>query len=195
MNRVPPPREQGVVLILTLIVLLIMAIGAVALVRSMNTSLLNAGNLAFRQDLVNQAEQAVSFVIQGLKAGTLITDENINNSGANYSATALATNARGIPKVLLSSDSAFVKAGMKASDLTGANGVTMRYVIDRLCNNTGPATGAGCVQTVVGPSGSQPTDPAGPPAPPSATVYRLSVRVDGPRNTEIFLQTTFTMQD
>jgi type IV pilus assembly protein PilX len=32
-------------------------------------------------------------------------------------------------------------------------------------------------------------------APPSATVYRISVRVDGPRSTQAFLQTTFTKPD
>jgi type IV pilus assembly protein PilX len=53
-------RQRGVVLIFTLIILLILTIGAVALMRSMNTSLFSAGNLAFRRDLVNQGEQAVS---------------------------------------------------------------------------------------------------------------------------------------
>jgi Tfp pilus assembly protein PilX len=56
-------RQQGVVLIFSLIVLLILAIGAVAVLRSVNSSLLSAGNLAFHRDLVNQAEQAVSTVM------------------------------------------------------------------------------------------------------------------------------------
>jgi len=46
---VRPSRERGVVLIFTLIILLILTIGAVALLRSMNTSLFSAGNLAFRR--------------------------------------------------------------------------------------------------------------------------------------------------
>jgi Tfp pilus assembly protein PilX len=40
-------RQQGVVLIFSLLVLLILAIGAVALLRSVNSSLLSAGNLLF----------------------------------------------------------------------------------------------------------------------------------------------------
>ncbi len=42
-------RQRGVVLIFTLIALLILTIGAVALMRSMNTALFGAGNLAFRR--------------------------------------------------------------------------------------------------------------------------------------------------
>ena len=60
-------RQQGVVLIFALIVLLILAIGAVAVLRSVDSSLLSAGNLGFHRDLVNQAEQAVSNVMTEFK--------------------------------------------------------------------------------------------------------------------------------
>jgi hypothetical protein len=47
---------------------------------------------------------------------------------------------------------------------------------------------------VANPLGQKALPTPGIPA-PSATVYRLSVRVTGPRNTQIFLQTTFTKPD
>ena len=62
-------RQRGVVLIFALIVLLILTIGAVALMHSMTSSLFSAGNLAFRRDLVNQSEQAVSDVLTQFKVG------------------------------------------------------------------------------------------------------------------------------
>ena len=65
----PRSRQRGVVLIFSLIILLILAIGAVALLRSMNSSLLSAGNLAFHRDLVNQGEQAVANVMTEFKTG------------------------------------------------------------------------------------------------------------------------------
>jgi type IV pilus assembly protein PilX len=70
--------------------------------------------------------------------------------------------------------------------------VTIRYVIDRLCVTTGSAS----QRRVCSPSPpllGAPCTPTGPVTPPSATVYRLSVRVSGARNTQVFLQTTFSM--
>jgi type IV pilus assembly protein PilX len=195
MKRLPRARERGVVLIFTLIVLLIMTIGAVGLLRSMNTSLFSAGNLSFRRDLVNQGEQAVSNVLQSFQTGgALVNATTASSTAANYSATALPTNAQGVPTALLS-DTAFGSVGVKANDMAGATSdVTMRYVIDRLCNTAGVAVSTTCVQSVANPPGGTAIPTPGVP-PPSATVYRLSVRVTGPRSTQIFLQTTFTKPD
>ena len=187
-------RERGVALILTLIILLIMTIGAVALVRSMNSSQVIAGNLAFRHDLVNQGEQGISSVLKTFQTGgLLVSATTADNAAANYSSTALPTNAQGVPTILL--DDTNFPTSWTAPDLTGATGdVQIRYIIDRLCNVTGTASSTNCVQTVAVPnSGTALPTPAVPP--PTATVYRLSVRVTGPRKTQIFLQTTFTKPD
>ncbi|MDP9013123.1 MAG: pilus assembly protein [Pseudomonadota bacterium] len=193
----PRWRQRGVVLIFTLIILLILTIGAVALVRSMNTSLVSAGNLAFRRDLANQGEQAVSHVIAefspgGILAGSATTQADIPSS--NYSAKMLGTNTQGVPTVLLGSDPAFTGT-WTAGDLTGATpDVIVRYVIDRLCDAPGAPATVNCIQSS---ASSKPLDSldTGALAPPSATVYRLTVRVSGPRSTQVFLQTTFTKPD
>jgi Tfp pilus assembly protein PilX len=193
----PPSRQRGVVLIFSLIILLIMMVGAVALLRSMNTSLLSAGNLAFHRDLVNQGEQAVSNVMTEFKTGAaplsgIYTADNVN---ANYKSTALATNSQGIPSVLLGNNTTFATVGLVANDITGATSdVTIRYVIDRLCTVTGQASITNCVQSSGLPTGGTANRNTAV-APPSATVYRLSVRVSGPRSTQAFLQTTFTVPD
>jgi type IV pilus assembly protein PilX len=187
--HITPSRERGAVLIFTLVILLILTIGAVALVRSMNTSLFSAGNLAFRRDLVNQGEQAVSTVLTQFKSGVFLVV-----AATNYSSTMLATNAQGVPNALLNS-TAFTAAGVGANDITGATpDVTIRYVIDRLCSQTGPSSGAVCVQSSAAPTGGTANSTIGL-APPSATVYRLSVRISGSRSTQVFLQTTFTKPD
>jgi len=190
-------RQRGVVLIFTLIVLLILTIGAVALMRSMNTALFGAGNLAFRRDLVNQGEQAVSNVIALFQTGSLAASgtgtANIQN--LNYSATMLpSTNSQGIPDILLSTDSTF-NAAWTAGDIAGpTSDISIRYVIDRLCSATGTPTGALCIQSSSAALGGTAYAYAVVKA-PTATVYRLSVRVTGARNTQIFMQTTFTRPD
>ena len=189
-------RQRGVVLIFSLIVLLILAIGAVAVLRSVNSSLLSAGNLAFHRDLVNQAEQALSTVLTEFKTnGPPLNGATIADlPAANYVSSALPTNAQGVPLVLLD-NAAFALVGSAANILPGATpDVTIRYIIDRLCTNTGNANIVNCVQSTGLPTGGTANKNTAL-APPSATVYRVSVRVDGPRNTQAFLQTTFTKPD
>ena len=190
-------RQRGVVLIFSLIVLLILAIGAVAVLRSVGSSLLSAGNLAFHRDLVNQAEQAVSSVMTEFKTNgpPLNGATTADLPAANYVSTALPTNAQGVPVVLLGNDIVFSTVALPANDIPGATpDVKIRYVIDRLCTNTGTASSPNCVQSTGLPTGGTANRNTAV-APPSATVYRISVRVDGPRNTQAFLQTTFTKPD
>jgi type IV pilus assembly protein PilX len=195
-------RQQGVVLIFSLIVLLILAIGAVALLRSVNSSLLSAGNLAFHRDLVNQGEQAVSVVMTEFKTGGPPLSGAATTAdllAANYKSSALPTNAQGVPLALLddtAGPNGFLSVGTAANDIvpTANSQVTIRYVIDRLCTNTGTASSPNCVQSTGLPTGGTANRNTAV-APPSATVYRVSVRVTGPRNTQVFLQTTFTKPD
>ena len=74
--RAHPRTQQGVVMLFGLIALAIMLIGAAAMVRSMNASLFNAGNLGFKRDLTNQAERAVGTVIT-LKIGRASCRERV----------------------------------------------------------------------------------------------------------------------
>ena len=191
-------RQQGVVLIFSLIVLLILAIGAVALMRSVDTSQVSAGNLAFHRDLVNQGEQAVATVMTEFKTNgpPLGGATTASMQSANYSATTLPTNTQGVPLVLLD-DAAFALIAT-APDLVGrTSDVLVRYVVDRLCTATPLtviATSNACVQSTGLPTGGTANRNTAV-APPSATVYRVSVRVTGPRLTQAFLQTTFTKPD
>jgi Tfp pilus assembly protein PilX len=195
-------HQRGVVLIFALLVLLILAIGAVAILRSVNSSLLSSGNLAFHRDLVNQAEQAVSTVMTEFKTNgppLSLNPTTANLPAANYSATTLPTNAQGVPLALLddtNGPNGFLSVGTIANDIipNATSQVTIRYVIDRLCTNLGTASSANCVQSTGLPTGGTANRNTAV-APPSATVYRVSVRVNGPRNTQAFLQTTFTKPD
>lgn len=200
--------ERGVVLLFCLIALIVMLIGSVALVRSFNTTLFTAGNVAFKRDLQNQGERAVTVVLAAVGAsgplGTPVA-RSLNRPGNNYSATILPTNAQGIPNTLLLSVADFDAAWTAPAIPTPAGqGVTIRYVIDRLCDSTGldsvlgsarcqivdngPTGGSGSHLNVAGDASS-----GGAGAASLQIVYRVSVRVDGPRETQAFFQTTFTM--
>jgi hypothetical protein len=192
-------RQRGVIMIVTLLALVILLIGSAALVRSFNASLFMAGNLAFKRDLVNQAERASTVVLTQMTTGALedpATRES-NDTALNYSASILPTNAQGIPNALLS-DAAFAAVGVAGNDIVVAEqGVTLRYVVDRLCNATGselalgPAANCsvGLPPDARGGSASEMNRATRPPQ----VLYRLSVRADGPRNTQAYFQTTFAL--
>jgi hypothetical protein len=191
--------QRGVVMVITLLALAVMLIGAVALVRSFNTSLFTAGNLAFKRDLVNQAERAAAAALTQFDAGgalDTLDKRAANNTAVNYSAQTLATNAQGIPDALLGS-TAFAAVGVATNDITVAGqGVTLRYVIDRLCNAQGNEVTLTSANCVVGPTpdarGGSASNLNGATLQPQV-LYRVSVRVDGPRNTQAFFQTTFAL--
>ncbi|PZQ65978.1 MAG: hypothetical protein DI563_24920, partial [Variovorax paradoxus] len=139
------------VLLLCLVVLVILMAGGVAIIRSMNASLFTAGNLAFKRDLVNQGEQALSTVLaQFAPGGALATATATDQPARNYKASMLPANAQGIPTALLD-DTAFSAVGT-AADLVGASpDVKIRYVVDRLCATAGAAVTTGCIQSVGAP--------------------------------------------
>ena len=196
--------QRGVVMLFGLIALAIMLIGAAAMVRSMNASLFNAGNLGFKRDLTNQAERAVSTVIGALQTGGLGTDvaRQITSVASNYSAELLPTNAQGLPDALVS-DSAFSAAGTSGNDISvTGQAITVRYLVDRLCRAPGIATSTDCTMAddpnPAGGSGSEgiraeDASAGGAGAVGQRVVYRLSIRVTGPRNTQAFFQTTLTL--
>ncbi|MEJ7686400.1 MAG: hypothetical protein WKG52_05050 [Variovorax sp.] len=67
-------------------------------------------------------------------------------------------------------------------------------MIDRLCNNAGSAAAlgeAGCVRQPSATEVRGGTAGAAPLPKAPSLIYRLTVRVDGPRETQVFLQTSF----
>lgn len=202
-------RQRGVVLLFSLIALVIMLIAGVALVRSFNTTLYTAGNIGFKRDMQNQSERAVDTVLTAFRTGALSTPaaRAANVAGNNYSATMLSVNAQGMPVALALGDSAFA-ATYTAPDLQSSDAsIAVRYVVDRLCSTVGNETtlgAAGCVladnPTPAGTSSSNvqgadraPLCPTCSSAAPQGVVYRVSVKVTGPRSTQSFFQSTFTV--
>ena len=197
---------RGVVVVIVLLVMVVLLVGAVAMMRSFHTSLATAGNLAFKRDLLNQAERAVGVVLTQIQTGGLSTEaaRGANDTARNYSAVVLPANEVGIPNALLS-DANFAAVGAVGNDIDVTDqGVRVRYVVDRLCSSVGLESVLGAAKCTVAASnvplgGSasdmvRAEDAAGgfAGAVPPQVVYRLSVRVDGPRGTQGFYQTTFT---
>jgi len=202
----PRRAQRGVALVFAMIALVVLLIGAAAIMQSMNTSLFTAGNLGFKRDLTNQGERALNAVVALIDTGALGTEaaRQADNKARNYSATIFTdTNAQGIPAALLS-DTAFNLKGVAGNDITiNDMGVTVRYVIDRLCAaGTAAVSPTACsVAGNVAPSGGSSSDlsraedssAGGAGALVPQAIYRISIRVSGPRGTQSFFQATLTI--
>lgn len=187
-------RERGVSLLIALIGLLLLMLGAVAMVRSFGTTSVLAGNLAFRRDLTNQGERGIAAARKLLRTGALTaeTTREGNLLSANYVATRLPTDEGGIPLLLLK-DSLFTGTGMKTENdiVDEAAAVTIRYVIDRQCGAAGAFDSGRCA-AVEGDQDSGGSNWLKRPSGSLRPVYRITVRVDGPRSTQAYLQSTFS---
>ncbi|MBS0449401.1 MAG: hypothetical protein JSR59_26080 [Proteobacteria bacterium] len=179
-------------MVIALLALVVLLVGAVALMRSFNASSLVAGNIAVKRDLQNQGERGIAAAAGLFASGGALADDNTranDQKASNYISYQLASNAQGIPLVLVN-DSTYATLGLTASDITDSTtGVVIRYVIDRQCVSTGTYDPASC-QAIYAPPDKRGSAQLLKPGGPSMPAYRITVRVtDTRRNTQTYLQT------
>jgi type IV pilus assembly protein PilX len=192
-------RARGIALITALIVLLAMTLAALGIVRSTFTSTRIAGNLAFQQAATQSADVGIEAAIAWLEnnragtrlhnhidigAGELVgyfarrEDPPAGQSWQTYWDTVIATTAR-----------------VNALPADGA-GNQVSWVVHRLCNAVGdPNSGVGCEATpelTGSESGSRGSGVIWLVT-ASQRYYRITARVDGPRNTVSFVQVVVAM--
>jgi hypothetical protein len=193
-------------MVFTLIALVLLLIAVAAMMRSVDTSTGVIGNLAFRRDLTNRAELAIAQAKAALNAGGIVYGEAARSSdlpAAHYSATRLASppGGIGVPAVLVS-DHAYDDAHYSCIDGAGkampscsapaTDGIVIRWVIDRQCaaGTTDFTTDRCAFLRGSADSGGSMHQVTRKPGGAAHGLYRISVRVTGPRNTEAYIQTT-----
>jgi Tfp pilus assembly protein PilX len=181
--------QQGLILFVALIVLVALTLSGLALMRSSGTGLLIAGNLSFRQSGVSVAdygsEAARSWLLsQG--RGNLYDD----NNAQGYFATQGAAAEFDYANHAWSNNSQTVTPQPDAA-------TTVRWVMHRLCSNTGSPADSGqtCVTTMPASStaGSSKnvlssSQRALSTLGAQSVLYRVTTRVEGPRNTVAYTQ-------
>lgn len=169
-------HQQGAVLFIALIALVAMALGVLAIQRSLDSATGIAGNIGFRQQGVAKTDGAVEAAVTWLDtAGGL--DQNSTANGY------YATRDGGGGADMLKFDWA------NARKLEDADGFQRWYVIHRMCTETGPPTTSTCVDS--GNTLAQQSQTGERPPPPGGGVtplYRITARTLGPRNSESIVQ-------
>lgn len=166
-------RQCGVALVFALIGLVVLTLGAVALIRSVDTGVLALGNLSFKQAALNAGARGADAAMDwlALNVGTAVLDNDVAAQGYYASSmVGLDPTARsaGTASVLAlidwESDGCLVNgqdsgssACIQPSPVTPAvGGYSVRYVITRMCDMAGPYGGSGStVRCIVPPIGTE----------------------------------------
>jgi type II secretory pathway pseudopilin PulG len=189
-------------LFLALIAILVMSLAAVALIRSVDTSTLIAGNLAFKRAATSSGDAGVEAAMAWLtltetanKAANrnVLTDTthsfNITNVSQGYYSNA-------DPTLDLFLDSTWNTATAVPS-ITDGSGNTVRYIIQRMCRTANVAVqNADCLFSgaIVDTNGQNiplPQDICTGPGCPAAgqtPEIRITTRTTGPKNTVSYVQ-------
>jgi len=192
--RIPTRRAQrGVILFIALIVLVAMSLAGVALMRSVDTNVLIAGNLAFRQATTALGDNGVEAARAWMTANNSLLASNQSGGNTGYWANWQA----GLDFVgTTPSTSDDYPWDAEATSVTSPDpAYVVAYVIHRLCETEGAAEKAKCIKASAGAGGSTVGGTKGTVTygvqslPGTATVfYRVTVRVTGPRNTKSYVQ-------
>lgn len=202
----PRARQEGVILFIAIIVLVAMTLAGLALIRSVDTGNMVAGNLAFKQGATAAADAGTEAAISWLKTriGTNVLYED--NSSAGYYATSQdsldMTGTSNDPNRALvdwdfnnCSGAAATACIQPAPAVSAGAGNTVVYIIHRLCKTSGDSNAAG--NTCANYKSSKSTSPKRGELkygddkrfePLPVEYYRITSRVKGPRNTVSFVE-------
>lgn len=211
-------RQRGVVLFFALVALVAMSLAAVALIRSVDTSTIIAGNLAFRQSATSSGDGGIEAAVTWMRTqqAASVSLNVLNDPTHPYNLTCLETRSAGtlsaddpgcpaiIPGYHSSIDDTLALNDDDTwNDInsvlvgTNASGNTTRYIIQRVCRNgnqpvqTASCLFAGIPEVKDGQHVKPPQEFCdGPGCPPVGQTpqNRITARTTGPRNTVSYVQ-------
>ena len=136
-STAPRPRgQQGIVLFVALIALVVMALAAVALIRSSDTSGVISGNLAFKEATTHAADTGIERAFNALPALKIVTAGGVNTDVPNqYFSLMQAVDPSGVPTAINWANVPCydTAAGAAAINCADQSAYRVQYVIDRLC--------------------------------------------------------------
>lgn len=202
LNQAHVARQRGVVLFFTLIALLAMSLAAVALIRSVDTSTLIAGNLAFKQSATSSGDAGIEAAIAQLavvEAANSGLNVLTNTAHPFNNDNAVAGYYSSMNPALSLTDGTGIQWDGTDSALVGTDGSgnTIRYVTQRMCRNANVAVQnadclfSGAVQDNSGqniPLPQEVCEGAGCPVAGQTPQIRITARVTGPKNTVSYVQ-------
>ena len=199
--RVSAARQRGLVLFFALIALVAMSLAALAVVRSVDTSTLISGNLAFRQAATTSGDARVETAVAALTAMNAAgAAQNVYmDIGHPFNATTTATGYYSNADTLLNltADATWVDNVSSPVSAADASGNTARYIIQRMCRVANQLLSktnclfSGEAKNKDGRAVALPSsicEGSGCPKAGQLPVYRITVQIKGPKNTVSYIQ-------
>jgi hypothetical protein len=168
--------QQGVTMVVVLILLTVMLLGGMALARMTEVGTLAAGNAAFRESALQASEVGIN---TAFAAASALADENVDVGGW-YFATTQADDARGLPMI-----------NFDAAPEVVVGAYRVRYAVDRQCGGALPVVDPmrQClVRVAIDPNKPESNDGSKKLDPPTTRQFRITVRVTGPKDTRVWAQ-------
>lgn len=178
--------QKGAILFFTLIALVAMTLAALAMIRSVDTANAVSGNIALKQGAIQEADKIMNTAFACLDSGGVLVANDLGNSVSTcnyYSFLQPDVNQPyGIPDVLETT----------TGTSNAATGNTSSYIIERMCTLAGSTSaddvpGQSCVESPFGKAASKTNKGKGALTPPQA-LYRISMKISGPRNVAAYSQ-------
>ena len=194
--RSPARRERGTILFIALIVLVAMSLAGIALMRSVDTNVLIAGNLAFRQGATAGGDWGIEDARAWITGNPALLIED-QPAGAPFY---WANWQESMDLIGNNSDPLIADYNWGTADPRDLGfdtaGNQVKYVIHRLCNTAGQPTDVQCVKSALATGGTSgqgdskgiPNVGSKPIHLTTVVLYRVTVRITGPRNTVSFVQ-------
>lgn len=190
-----PERQRGVVLFIALIALVAMMLAGVALVRSVDTANVIAGNFAFKESTLSETDQATEQAITDLPG--LVGAKGDTAVANQYLPVKSAVDSLGLPTG--------VDWSAVAVQHDGSTGNDKQYVVERMCDQV-PAAGLVATHAPDQTNRTEVTDYCitAPQCSPGVSInsppicvagdinYRITTRVTGPRGTVSVVQSVVT---
>lgn len=208
MGRYVVVNQRGVTLIIALIVLVGMTLAGIALMRSVNTANIIAGNLAFQQAATQSAdagtESAIAFLLSnsstGLQNNALVPSSDPTVARGYYATRQnLASNQSWDEWWSALSPAGTFSVTFSNGTMVDAAGNSVSFIIDRQCVGAGSPTSpsAGCAKStassVLNTSINSNDAGSGAYTLSGQVYYRITTRVLGPRNAVSYVQTIVAM--
>jgi Tfp pilus assembly protein PilX len=169
------------VLIVTLLIMVAMLLVSTALLRSTNTSVQVVGNLSFRQAAESTANIAVERAVEAVTGTATACPTTAAANDGLYTFKQAGESPEGIPAALL--------GGAQPNGVCSitVGNMTVTFIVEPMCDADG-----NCLSSNDGGGGDKHIDGesaiGGGVVAASDAVHRVSIRVDGAKNTTVFAQ-------
>ena len=180
-------QSRGIAVLIALVAMLAVAYAGMALMRGVDASTTIAGNMGLAHGATTAVDAAIEQAVAALFERNLVGDPTNDDEAQSYFASRRdRDDRRGIPFQLQT----VANYPARGAVIDAGAGNMARYVIERMCATTGPATEDNCLLTPAVDSATAGTEASPEPLP--VPLFRETIRVDGPAGSTVYAQVWLT---